>query len=91
MNVVVVAPEQYQGAIAGDINRRRGMIVNMSRATRAARMIQANIPLANLFGYTSDLRKRDQRHGELHMEPSHYAAVREELADMPKPGDKDKK
>ncbi len=45
----------------------------------------AKVPLANLFGYTSDLRSRDEGPGELLMEFSHYAPVPVELADLPKP------
>src|SRR5947208_5595077 len=55
MNVVVVAPEQYQGSLAGDINRRRGEILNF-RSDKGRCLIHAYIPLAALFGYTSDLR-----------------------------------
>ena len=48
-------------------------------------MIHAYIPLAELFGYTSELRNVTSGTASFSMEPSHYAAVREELADIPKP------
>ncbi len=55
MNVVVVGPEQYSGAICGDISRRRGLIEETS-SEKGRGTIRAKIPLAELFGYTSDLR-----------------------------------
>ena len=90
MTVVVVTPEQYQGSITGDVNRRRGIIEEIS-SDKGRGMIRAKVPLANLFGYTSDLRGATSGTASFSMEFSHYAEVREELADIPKPGDKDKK
>jgi elongation factor G len=82
MNVVVIAPEAHQGAIAGDINRRRGIIMEMVN-DKGRSMIKAQIPLANLFGYTTDLRGATSGTASFSMEFSHYASVREELADLP--------
>jgi elongation factor G len=90
MTVVVVTPETYQGAITGDVNRRRGIIEEISN-DKGRGIIRAKVPLANLFGYTSDLRGATSGTASFSMEFSHYAEVREELADIPKPGDKDKK
>jgi elongation factor G len=81
MNVVVVAPEAYQGPLAGDINRRRGEILNFN-SDKGRCSIHAYIPLAELFGYTSDLRNVTSGTASFTMEPSHYAPVREELADL---------
>jgi len=81
MNVVVVAPETYQGTLAGDINRRRGEILNFS-SDKGRCNIHAYIPLAELFGYTSDLRNVTSGTASFTMEPSHYAPVKEELADL---------
>jgi elongation factor G len=81
MNVVVIAPEKYQGDLAGDINRRRGEILNFSN-DRGRCSIHAYIPLASLFGYTSELRNFTSGTASFSMEPSHYAPVREELADL---------
>jgi elongation factor G len=81
MNVVVVAPEQYQGTLAGDINRRRGAILNFS-SDKGRCQLHAHVPLASLFGYTSDLRNVTSGTASFSMEPSHYAPVREELADL---------
>jgi elongation factor G len=83
MNVVVIAPERYQGDLAGDINRRRGEILNFS-SDKGRCSIHAYIPLAELFGYTSDLRNFTSGTASFSMEPSHYAPVREELADLRK-------
>ena len=81
MKVVVMAPEQYQGALVGDINRRRGEIHSFS-SDKGRCQIYANIPLATVFGYTSDLRNATSGTASFSMEPSHYAPVREELADL---------
>jgi elongation factor G len=81
MNVVVVAPDSYQGSLAGDINRRRGEILSFS-SDKGRCQIHAYIPLAELFGYTSDLRNVTSGTASFSMEPSHYAPVKEELADL---------
>lgn len=81
MNVVVIAPEKYQGDLAGDINRRRGEILNFS-SDKGRCQIHAYIPLASVFGYTSELRNFTSGTASFTMEPSHYAPVREELADL---------
>jgi elongation factor G len=81
MNVVVVSPDSYQGALAGDINRRRGEILNFT-SDKGRCQIHAYIPLAELFGYTSDLRNVTSGTASFSMEPSHYAPVKEELADL---------
>lgn len=83
MNVVVISPEAHQGAIAGDINRRRGIIMEMAN-DKGRSMIKSQIPLANLFGYTTDLRGATSGTASFSMEFSHYAPVKEELADLPK-------
>ncbi len=84
MTVVAVGPEQYQGAITGDINRRRGMIEELS-SDKGRGTIRAKVPLANLFGYTNDLRGATSGTASFSMEFSHYQEVKEELADIPKP------
>ena len=81
MKVVVLAPERYQGDLAGDVNRRRGEIENFS-SDKGRCQINAYIPLAELFGYTSELRNFTSGTASFSMEPSHYAPVREELADL---------
>jgi len=81
MNVVVIAPEKFQGDLAGDVNRRRGEILNFS-SDKGRCNLHAYIPLANLFGYASELANFTGGTGSFSIEPSHYASVREELADL---------
>ena len=87
MNVVVHAPGQYQGDLAGDINRRRGEILNFSLGQgplHAARLHPAG-GAVRLHQRPAQLH---QRHGVVQMEPSHYAPVKEELADLRRPEQK---
>jgi elongation factor G len=81
MNVTVYAPDQYLGALTGDINRRRGEILNLS-VDRGRCQLHAYVPLAMLFTYTDDLRNSTSGTASFNMEPSHYAPVKEELADL---------
>jgi elongation factor G len=83
MNVVVVSPEDNQGAICGDISRRRGLIEETT-SDKGRSSIKAKIPLANLVGYTSDLRGATSGKASFSMEFSHYQEVREDQADLPK-------
>lgn len=82
MRVVIQAPEAYLGPLTGDVNRRRGEILHLSQ-DKGRCQVQAYIPLAELFGYTSELRNATSGTASFHMEPSHYAPVKEELADLP--------
>jgi elongation factor G len=81
MNVVVLAPANYQGDLIRDITRRRGEILNLS-SDKGRCQVHAYAPLAALFGYTSDLRNFTSGTASFSMEPSHYAPVKEELADL---------
>jgi elongation factor G len=81
MNVVVHAPGQYLGDLTRDISRRRGEILNTS-LDKGRCMLHAYVPLAELFGYTSELRNFTSGTAAFTMEPSHYASVKEELADL---------
>ncbi len=81
MNVVVHAPGQYLGDLMGDISRRRGEILN-SVLEKGRCQLHAYAPLAELFGYTSELRNFTSGTASFTMEPSHYAPVKEELADL---------
>jgi elongation factor G len=84
MKVVVVSPKDYQGQISGNIASKRGIIEETSEDKGVAQ-VMAKIPLANLFGYTSDLRSATKGQASFSMEFSHYAPVSVELADLPKP------
>jgi len=81
MNVVVHAPGQYMGDLIGDISKRRGEILN-AELDKGRCMIHAYVPLASLFGYISDLNSATSGTASFSMEPSHYAPVKEELADL---------
>ena len=74
MKVVVIVPEEYMGDVMGDLNSRRGMIQGMEART-GAQAITAFVPLAEMFGYATDLRSRTQGRGQYTMEPSHYEQV----------------
>jgi elongation factor G len=81
MNVVVHAPGQYLGDLTRDVSRRRGEILNSS-LDKGRCQLHAYVPLAELFGYTSELRNFTSGTAAFTMEPSHYQAVKEELADL---------
>ncbi len=81
MNVTVSAPGEYLGDLTRDVSRRRGEIIH-SDLEKGRAHLQAYIPLASLFGYTSELRNFTSGKASFSMEPSHYAPVKEELADL---------
>jgi elongation factor G len=81
MEVQVQAPGQYLGDLTRDVSRRRGEILN-SILEKGRTALHAYVPLACLFGYTSDLRNFTSGTASFSMEPSHYAPVKEELADI---------
>ncbi len=81
MNVVVHAPGNYLGDLTRDVSRRRGEILNTA-LDKGRCTLHAYVPLAELFGYTSVLRNFTSGTAAFTMEPSHYAPVKEELADL---------
>lgn len=81
MNVVVLAPGQYLGDLTRDVSRRRGEILDTS-LEKGRCQLHAYVPLAELFGYTSELRNFTSGTAAFTMEPSHYASVKEELVDL---------
>ena len=74
MKVVVITPDDYLGDVIGDINSRRGQIQSMENIPGATQ-ITSMIPLAEMFGYATDLRSKTQGRGQYSMEPSHFAEV----------------
>lgn len=80
MKVVVNVPEEYMGDVIGDLNSRRGQIQGME-ARPGAQQITAHVPLAEMFGYATDLRSRTQGRGQYTMEPSHYVEVPKNIQD----------
>ncbi|AVZ40071.1 MULTISPECIES: elongation factor G [unclassified Dietzia] len=74
MAVEVITPEDYMGDVIGDINSRRGQIQAMEERS-GARVVKANVPLSEMFGYVGDLRSRTQGRANYSMVFSHYAEV----------------
>jgi len=79
MKVEVVTPEDFFGDVLGDLNARRGMIQG-SEVRGNAQVVRALVPLAEMFGYTTDLRSMTQGRATNTMEFDHYEAVPENLA-----------
>ncbi|MCL2174369.1 elongation factor G [Candidatus Saccharibacteria bacterium] len=75
MKMVVVTPEDFMGDVIGDINSRRGRIDQMDDLMGGAKQITAFVPLANLFGYTTDLRSMSQGRAASSMELANYEEV----------------
>jgi len=78
MKVVVTTPEEFVGNVTGDINRRRGLIVN-SDQRGGTRMVEAEVPLSEMFGYTTELRSMSTGRASSVMEPLRYAPVPESV------------
>ena len=74
MKVEVVVPEEYLGDVMGDINSRRGQLEGMD-SMDGAQIIKANVPLSEMFGYSTDLRSKSQGRGNYTMTFSHYDQV----------------
>ena len=71
MKVAIIVPDEYTGNVVGDVSSRRGTVLGME-PRNGATQIDANVPLANMFGYATDLRSSTQGRGQYSMEPSHY-------------------
>jgi len=80
MKVAVITPDDYMGDVIGDINSRRGVMQGME-SRLGATQINAFIPLANMFGYATDLRSKTQGRAQYSMEPSHYVEVPKNIAE----------
>lgn len=80
MKVEVTVPEEYMGDVIGDINSRRGRIEGME-ARNGAQVINAFVPLAEMFGYATDLRSKTQGRGNYAMEVDHYEDVPRNIAE----------
>jgi elongation factor G len=75
MRVEVVAPEEYVGEVTGDLSARRAEISGIEARPGNAQAVQAQVPLAEMFGYATDLRSKTQGRGAFTMEFDHYAQV----------------
>ena len=80
MKVSVIVPDEYMGDVIGDLNSRRGQIIQLE-ARPGAQQIDAHVPLAEMFGYATDLRSRTQGRGQYTMEPSHYVEIPKNIRD----------
>ena len=80
MKVEVTVPEEYMGDVMGDINSRRGRIEGME-ARSGVQVITAYVPLAEMFGYATDLRSKSQGRGVYTMQLSHYEEVPASIAE----------
>ncbi len=74
MKVEVVTPEDYMGDVIGDLNRRRGMILGMDEGP-SGKVVTAEVPLAEMFGYATDVRSMSQGRASYSMEFLHYSEV----------------
>jgi elongation factor G len=81
MKVEVVVPEDYLGDVMGQINSRRGLIQGMDARPGNAQAIRAMVPLAEMFGYATQLRSATQGRGVFSMEFDHYAPVAQSVAE----------
>ena len=80
MKVDVIAPDDYLGTVIGDLNSRRGQIQGQE-SRPGATQIDALVPLANMFGYATDLRSSTQGRGQYSMEPHSYVEIPKSIAD----------
>ena len=80
MKVEVVTPEEYMGDVVGDLNRRRGMVQGMEEAP-AGKIVRAEVPLAEMFGYATAMRSATQGRATYSMEFSHYAEAPGNIAE----------
>jgi len=80
MKVEVVTPEEYMGDVMGDLNSRRGMVQGMDDAP-AGKVIRAEVPLAEMFGYATDLRSATQGRATYSMEFGKYSEVPASIAE----------
>ena len=80
MKVEVVAPDDYMGDVMGDLSSRRGRIMGME-SRGGAQVINAHVPLANMFGYATDMRSATQGRATYSMHFDHYEQVPKAIAE----------
>ena len=80
MKVEIVMPEENLGEIIAQINSRRGEILGIEMRSGNMQAVRAHVPLAEMFGYATDLRSATQGRGVFTMEFDHYARVSENVA-----------
>ena len=80
MSLEVVVPEEYTGDVMGDISSRRGRIEGFD-SRNSTQIIKGFVPLANMFGYMTDLRSKTQGRGAFTMQISHYEQVPQSIVE----------
>jgi elongation factor G len=81
MSVDVVTPEDYMGDVMGDLNRRRGVVTSMEDTISSGKNVKAQVPLAEMFGYATDLRSMSQGRATYSMEFSRHAQAPTSVAE----------
>ena len=80
MSVEIVTPEENMGDVVGDLNRRRGIILGMEESV-SGKVVNAEVPLAEMFGYATDLRSATQGRATFTMEFEKYSEAPKNIAD----------
>ncbi|MEM5781342.1 MAG: elongation factor G, partial [Lawsonibacter sp.] len=80
MKVSVTVPDDYLGNVIGDLNSRRGQILGQE-SRPGAQQVDALVPLANMFGYATDLRSSTQGRGQYSMEPHSYVEIPKNISE----------
>ena len=80
MSVEIVTPDEYMGDVNGDLNRRRGILSGMDESP-AGKIVRADVPLAEMFGYATSLRSMTQGRATYSMEFANYAEVPPNVVD----------
>jgi len=81
MAVECMTPEQYQGDIMGDLNRRRGKIVSIDSRNNMS-IVKAEVPLSDMFGYSTTIRTLSSGRASYSMQPSHFEQVPQQIVDQ---------
>jgi elongation factor G len=81
MQAEIVAPDEFIGEIVGNLNARRAEIEGLESRPAGLQAVMANVPLAEMFGYATDLRSMTQGRGVFTMEFAHYAQVDRQLTE----------
>ena len=81
MSVEISIPQEFQGAIIGGLNRRKGAILSTNSDDRGFVTVEAEVPLASMFGYSTELRSNTQGQGEFTMEFKTMSRVAKNVGD----------
>jgi elongation factor G len=81
MKVEIVVPDNFLGSATGDVSSRRGQILNVTnRGSLGLKVIDARVPLSEMFGYATSMRSFSEGRGNFNMEFSHYEPVPQNVA-----------